>query len=71
MAHTENTPGILIITGDVPDNSVALGFARDLVAQKEGHIVGVTVLTNAGEASVQREGPPTTITVDPVPRSNN
>jgi len=68
MAHTENTPGILIITGDVPDDSVAIGFARDIVA--EGGTVAVTDLTHADESS-EREGLQTTITVDPVPRSNN
>jgi len=69
MAHAENTPGILIITGDVPDDSVAIGFARDIVA--EGGTVAVTDLTHADEPPVQREGLQTTITVDPVPRSNN
>ena len=44
MAHAENTPGILIITGDVPDDSVAIGFARDIVA--EGGTVAVTDLNS-------------------------
>lgn len=70
MALTENPPGVLIVNGDVPPDSVALDFARDLVAEGP-HIVAVTDLTHADESSVQREGLPTTITVDPVPISKN
>lgn len=70
MAPVENPPGVLIVNGEVPDKSIALAFASDLVAEGT-HIVAVTDLTHANEPTVKREGLPTTIIVDPVPISDN
>lgn len=71
MAFVEqDTSGIVIIKGDVPKGSVALVVATELAAERN-HIVVVKALDYAKEPSVQREGLPITIIVDPVQRSDN